>query len=180
MPDIGHPFVRVTVTTVVSRFICRPLHGQMMCFLVGSNPIRTGCSLARSLQLAPLPCDSWSSDVKRGEGKRGGATAKCVFPFCRSAIFVPPSLLPQSSQSGKRCDPRQSRGSRRRRQMIDWTVSPSMETPPTTDDTTRRHNTRCGRGRYMNFLVELGLSLVRGKRFTQPYFYAATKNESAR
>ena len=54
--------------------------------------------------------------------------------------------------------------------MIDWTVSPSMETPPTTDDTTRRHNTRCGRGRYMNFLVEFGLSLVRGQRLTQPYF----------
>ena len=137
------------------------------------------CSLAPARSIAvrqlELRCEE-----RRGEKRR--CNCKMCFSFLPIRYFrtaVPfAAIIPIREEMRSPAIPRIE--ATRRRQMIDWTVSPSMETPPTTDDTTRRHNTRCGRGRYMNFLVELGLSLVRGKRFTQPYFYAATKNESAR
>ena len=139
--------------------------GMLPCSLAPARPIAV-----RQLELR---CEE-----RRGE-KRG-----CNFKMCFS--FLPiryfRTAVPFAAIIPIREEMRSPaiRGSRRRRQMIDWTVSPSMETPPTTDDTTRRHNTRCGRGRYMNFLVEFGLSLVRGQRLTQPYFYAATKTDSAK
>ena len=133
MPDIGHPFVRVTVTPV-SRFIRRTLHGQM-CFLVGSNPIRMGREGCSQSQLAS---DSCSSDVKERRGKRGGATAKCVFLLlaARSAIFVPlyrtigggargvPFVaIPPISGDGRGREMRSPALSEEGgRQMIDWTV----------------------------------------------------------
>ena len=133
LPDIGHPFVRVTVTPV-SRFIRRTLHGQM-CFLVGSNPIRTGWDARSSLPPLPPVTDSCSSDVKRGEGKEA-AQLRNVFSSCRPIRYfrtaVPSaSRLSQSPQSVGRCGDANDRFD---------SQSPSMETPPTTtrhDVTTR-------------------------------------------
>ena len=97
-------------------FIRRPLHGQM-CFLVGSNPIRMGCSLAP----ARWPRRATAAAQMLREREKRRCKCKMCFPFAdplfsyhrpaarRGVPFVAITPIRDSwMREGGRCDPRQT------------------------------------------------------------------------